>query len=95
MTATVEPRESLIPVPLRRSLHAETLRCLPGQQWEPAPASPDQTSYQELQAKATLSRDGKAWAGPFVMSNYMADGTQIFTGPGTMEARRIELKPLP
>lgn len=85
----------MIPVPLRRSLHAETLRCLPGQQWEPAPASPDQTSYQELQAKATLSRDGKAWAGPFVMSNYMADGTQIFTGPGTMEARRIELKPLP
>ena len=31
----------------------------------------------------------------FVISNYMADGTQIFTGPGEMEATRIEIKPLP
>ena len=35
------------------------------------------------------------WKGPFVISTYLADGTQIFTGPGTMEATRIEVKPLP
>jgi hypothetical protein len=68
------------------------LLCLPTQQWEP---TDDPTSYQELQFKATLLKGGNTWKGPFVISNYMTDGTQIFTGPGEMVATRMEFKPLP
>jgi hypothetical protein len=69
------------------------LLCLPTQQWEPTGADP--TSYQEIQIKAALLKGRKTWKGPFVISNYMTDGTQFFTGPGEMEATRIEIKPLP
>jgi hypothetical protein len=69
------------------------LLCLPTQQWEPT--GDDPTSYQEIQFKATLHKGRNTWSGPFEISNYMADGTEIFRGPGEMAATRMEFKRLP
>jgi hypothetical protein len=70
-----------------------TMLCLPTQQWVPTGENP--TSYQEIQAKAFLLKGGKTWKGPFTISNYLADGTQFFSGNGEMVATRVELHPLP
>ena len=77
----------------RRPVFDITTWCLPTQQW--VPTGPDPTSYQELQVKARLVRGGKVWRGPFVISNYDADGNQVFTGPGVMRATRLRMNPLP
>jgi hypothetical protein len=77
----------------RKPIFDVMLLCLPTQQWEPTGDNP--TSYQELQFKAYLQRGGKTWKGPFVISNYTPDGTQLFSGPGVMEATRVQIKPLP
>lgn len=77
----------------RKPVFNVTMWCLPTQQW--VPTGDDPTSYQVIQNKAYLMKGGKAWKGPFVISNYTADGEKLFEGPGEMFATRIEMMPLP